>query len=121
MAAMEAHFHESKEPDATRIGRIARLEVGHKRSRCVVELRGFAYERGIPKILLRRVGTHDTAESTAKASIFNVNRRMRNRTSGGVGGRGPRGPLLPDPPQSRMLTKSWDEENAPAAMMTRDL
>jgi hypothetical protein len=25
-----------------------------------------------------------------------VNRRMRNRTSGGVGGRGPRGPLLPD-------------------------
>src|SRR5262245_30404216 len=26
-----------------------------------------------------------------------TNRRIRNRTSGGVGGRGPRGPLLPDP------------------------
>jgi hypothetical protein len=25
------------------------------------------------------------------------------------------------PPQSRMLTKSWDEENAPAAMMMREL
>jgi hypothetical protein len=25
-----------------------------------------------------------------------VNRRMRNRTSGGVGGRGPQDPLLPD-------------------------
>src|SRR5262249_51874148 len=40
--------------------------------------------------------TRVTAGSTAETSIFNVNRRMRNRTSGGVGGRGPRGPLLPD-------------------------
>jgi hypothetical protein len=34
-----------------------------------------------------------------------LNRRMRNRTSGGVGGRGPRGPLLPD--STRMST--WDQ------------
>ena len=46
--------------------------------------------------LLRGWMQYFRARPTAKVSIFNVNRRMRNRTSGGVGGRGPQGPLLPD-------------------------
>src|SRR5258705_523925 len=36
------------------------------------------------------------ARSTAKAPDYFMNRRIRNRTYGGVGGREPRGSLLPD-------------------------
>ena len=42
-----------------------------------------------PKSYFDRSGTHVTAGSAAETSIFYVNRRMRNRTSGGVGGREP--------------------------------
>src|SRR5262245_25606527 len=60
MAAMEAHFHESKEPDATRIGRIARLEVGHKRSRCVVELETVKFRGVMQPPSAAVAGTRDT-------------------------------------------------------------
>ena len=40
-----------------------------------------------PKSYFDRFGFRVVARSSAKTPIFEMNRRMRNRTSGGVGGR----------------------------------
>src|SRR5262245_42326032 len=93
---MEEAENQNERTDQTWIGEATGLEKRQQRARFVVECWCVAYEQSIPEIILRPVRTRVTARRTAKVSIFNVNRRMRNRTSGGVGGRGPRGPLLLD-------------------------
>src|SRR5436190_24402305 len=49
---MEATFYESEELDETGIGKAARMEVGHERTRSVVERGSIASERSVPEILL---------------------------------------------------------------------
>src|SRR4030066_245039 len=43
------------------------------------------------------LGAHKAVGDDVTKAQINRNRRIRNRSYGGVGGRGPRGPLLPDP------------------------
>src|SRR4030066_637720 len=44
-----------------------------------------------------RLGAHKAVGDDVTKAQINRNRRIRTRSYGGVGGRGPRGPLLPDP------------------------
>ena len=87
LATMEAVVGEGEEPDEARIDGGAGVEIGHKWERPLVELRRPAHEPGFSEVLLRPDGTRVTARSFALHSMCFMNRRMRNRMSGGVGGR----------------------------------
>ena len=87
MEAVEALLHESKEPDAAGIIGSHGMAVGHKRPRPLVECRGLAYEQSCSEILLRQTGVGVTHEPAPPPSTHFMNRRVRNRTHGGVGGR----------------------------------
>jgi len=52
-----------------------------------LELRGLAYERSVPSLLLHRPGPPVPAPGTSTPFTLTMNRRIRNRTYGGVGGR----------------------------------
>ena len=72
------------------------MAVGHKRPRPLVELRGRAYEQGCSEILLRPTGAGITHELASPPPMCFMNRRVRIRTHGGVGGRREQSRLLPD-------------------------
>ena len=71
---------------ARRSGR-AGMALGAPRARPVVECRCQPYERGLPETLLRRLGAGFVAGCPATPPALFMNRRMRNRTYGGGGGR----------------------------------
>jgi RNA-directed DNA polymerase len=68
------------------MARVAR-RVSVQRSRRVVELGGLAYECGTSRVLLHSLGAGLAARYTAATSACSMNRRMRTRMYGGVGGR----------------------------------
>ena len=65
-------------------------------ARRLVERGGFAHACGRAQSLARGVGTPEPSDSTPGSAAEHLNRRVRNRTHGGVGGRGRRLPLRPD-------------------------
>lgn len=64
-----------------------RVAFGDQRARCLVELRSQPHERGLPEVLLRPHGTRVAGGYSPALPASRMNRRMRNRTYGGVGGR----------------------------------
>jgi hypothetical protein len=87
MAAMEAQSHTRPEPNAGRAERSASLAIVHQRAWPVVERRCLAHERSLSEVFLRPHGVSFAAGGPAALLVGFMNRRMRNRTSGGVGGR----------------------------------
>src|SRR6266705_2928368 len=87
LEAVEAPLYESKELDAPGIIGSHGMALGHKRPRPLVECRGRAYEQSRSEILLRQPGVGVTHEPAPPPSTHFMNRRVRNRTHGGVGGR----------------------------------
>ena len=87
VAAVEASLHESKETDAPWIIRGKGLAKRPEQTRPLVELRSLAHERSLCAILLQETGAYIITKPVSPFSAFNVNRRIRNRTYGGVGGR----------------------------------
>jgi hypothetical protein len=85
--AVEALLYASKETDAAGTIGGDRMAVGHKRPRPLVECRGRAYEQSCSEILLRQTGAGVTDEPVPPASTHFMNRRVRKRTHGVVGGR----------------------------------
>ena len=61
-----------------------------------MERGGFAHARGRKQSFARGVGTPEPSQSTLDSAAEHLNRRVRNRTHGGVGGREGRLSLLPD-------------------------
>ena len=95
LAAVEAPLHPGQEPDAARIVGTQGLAIGPKWTRPLVELRSLAHERRVSQILLRQPEVGLTNRPPQTLSVCLVNRRVRNRTHGGVGGRRGRPRLLP--------------------------
>ena len=62
----------------------------------LVECRGRAYEQSCSEILLRQTGAGATHRPASPTSTHFMNRRVRNGTHGGVGGRREQSRLLPD-------------------------
>src|SRR5215204_1317716 len=85
---MEATLSPRHATDSKRACKSARLEISEQWSRRMVELWGMAPPRGAPQELLSSPGACFTAQSEASCRKDGLNRRIRNRTSGGVGGRG---------------------------------
>ena len=65
----------------------ASVAIGHQWAWPVVERRRLAYERRLSEVLVRPYGAGFVAGTAAALPVCFMNRRMRNRTSGGVGGR----------------------------------
>ena len=65
----------------------AGMAVGVQRTRFLVECWRVAHERGVAPALLRRTRARQSSLSQFRPASRNVNRRIRNRTYGGVGGR----------------------------------
>ena len=87
VAAMEAAVRAGASSDATGLDGGAGVALGYQRARSVVERRGKPHERGLPEVLVRysRVGV--AARYRAAPPACFMNRRIRNRTYGGVRGR----------------------------------
>jgi RNA-directed DNA polymerase len=60
---------------------------GDQRARCLVERRGQPHERRVPEVVLRPYGAGVAGGYPPALPQSIMNRRMRNRTYGGVGGR----------------------------------
>ena len=84
VAAVEAPLYASKEPDAAGIVGGDSMAIGHKRPRPLVECRGRAHAQSLSEILLRQTGTGVTHGPVPPTSTRFMNRRIRNRTYGGV-------------------------------------
>jgi hypothetical protein len=87
LAALEATTHPPQSfagfgPDCR-----ARVEVRVQRPRALVELGRLAPECGATNVLLHSLGAALTPRYTPAPPVCHLNRRMRNRTYGGVGGR----------------------------------
>src|ERR1700674_3170249 len=90
--------------DATRTDGGAGMGLGDQRARSVVERGRESHARGLPEVLVRPSGVGVAARYRAAPPAHFMNRRMRNRMYGGVGGRrGCPGPLPDRPSQA-----SWD-------------
>ncbi len=87
LASVEADLHPSQEPDATRIAGQCGMEIRDKRTRPLVEFRSLAHEQCFSEIFLQQPGSGIFIRLTQELSTRFVNRRIRNRTYGGVGGR----------------------------------
>src|ERR1700746_120271 len=65
-------------------------------ARALLERRQFAHECSLSQVLVRPYEARLVAGYSATLLVAFMNRRMRNRTSGGVGGRREQTRLLPD-------------------------
>src|ERR1700746_2826056 len=65
-------------------------------ARALLERRQFAHECSLSQVLVRPYEARLVAGYSATLLVDFMNRRMRNRTSGGVGGRREQSRLLPD-------------------------
>ena len=108
LAAVETALHPGKEPDEAWSGRGTGLEIRHEWARPLVECRGLAHERSLSQnASLIELGLVSLLDQLRLTSMYFMNRRVRNRTHGGVGGRGRQGPLLPDLSSGRFKKKRW--------------
>src|SRR5512144_3305045 len=82
---MEEASHASGTADATRTGRSAGVAVRQQRTRPLVERRGQPHERCLPKDLLRATRAALPSGAASPLEQRRMNRRIRNRTYGGVG------------------------------------
>src|ERR1700691_1606955 len=94
---MEARLYTGPQPDASGAWQGAGVAIGHQRARPLVERRCSAHALGVPQVLVRPYGASFAVGYAAALLVYFMNRRMRNRTSGGVGGRRGKPRLLPDP------------------------
>ena len=96
LATVEAASYASPKLDEKRTDCSTCSAIRKQRARPVVERERLAHESGVPQILVRSTRLDLASGHPAAPSRCIMNRRMRNRTSGGVGG--PRGQprLLPD-------------------------
>jgi len=85
MAAVEAPLHPSRKPDAPGIDGAQGLEVGPKRARPLNS--GASHMNDAFQKFLRQPGSGFFSRPSQALSARFVNRRIRNRTHGGVGGR----------------------------------
>jgi len=96
MASVEALLHPSKEPDQAGIigGRF--VAVSKKPARPMVARRDKRYAPCSSEFLLREPWSDIASDPVQPTSARIMNRRIRNRSYGGVGGRRGRPRLLPD-------------------------
>ena len=87
VAAVEATLHPSEEPDTAGTDRSESMEERLQWPGPVVECRGFAHARCVRDSLLHETGAVLVTATVSPLSERHVNRRIRNRTYGGVGGR----------------------------------
>ena len=88
VATVEAELDESEEDDGTGTHEGARMGIGDKCPRAMVERGGVTYERLRAYQAAPRAGTQEPASLASTSCAFFMNRRMPNGTYGGVGGRG---------------------------------
>ena len=79
--------HAEDQVDPGRARRGSGQAVSLQRTRTVVERRSVAHERGAAEALLCRAWTGEPSLTASPLADGFVNRRIRNRTYGGVGGR----------------------------------
>src|SRR5215469_8260620 len=87
VAALETQPYTSAKPAAGGVQRCAGVAVGQQRAWPVVERWRAAHARGLSKVLVRPHGLGFAARYSATFPVGFMNRRMRHRMSGGVGGR----------------------------------
>jgi hypothetical protein len=87
VATVEAPLSPGQADDAAGIDGSSVMEIGHKRPRSLLELRGLAQERSVSEILLSQTGAVQFDRPAPPLSERFMNRLVRNRTHGGVGGR----------------------------------
>ena len=96
LATVEAASYASPKLDEKRTDCSTCSAIRKQRARPVVERERLAHESGVPQILVRSTRLDLASGHPAAPSRCIMNRRMRNRTSGGVGGRRGQPRLLPD-------------------------
>ncbi len=79
MAALEARLQAGRKSEA-------RLAVGHEWAQPLVERWQLAHECSLSQVLVRPYAARLPAGCSAALLVRFMNRRMRNRKSGGVGG-----------------------------------
>src|SRR6267154_374253 len=87
LAAMEACLPTGSESDEGRDKQRASVAIRHQWAWSMVEWRRLAHEPSLSQVLVRPYGAGFAAGSSAALPVCFMNRRMRNRMSGGVGGR----------------------------------
>src|SRR6185437_12019322 len=87
--------------DTTWARRSACMGVRYQRTRPLAECWGQSHERCLPQVLLRPTRAAVAYGVALPSKSRRMNRRIRNRTSGGVGGGGREAYPLPDSPQTR--------------------
>jgi hypothetical protein len=87
VATMETTLRAGAQADATWTDGGAGLALGVQPTRSVVERGRISYARRLPEVLVRSTGAGVAARYGAAPSAHFMNRRMRNRMYGGVGGR----------------------------------
>ena len=87
LALRQAFGRPGQDADEAGTARRARVALGDQRARCLVERRGQPHERGLPEVLIRPHGARVAGGYSPALPASLMNRRMRNRTYGGVRGR----------------------------------
>ena len=87
LAAMEANLYPREEPDAARTGRTPGLEVSDKWTRAWWNAGASHMHAAFPKSYFDRCGLLSLLDQRLRFQLDFMNRRIRNRTYGGVGGR----------------------------------
>ena len=87
LEAVEEAPNQSEESDAEGIGEGDGMEIIRKRTRPLVECRSRAYAYSLSEVLLRQTGAGINHGPASPPRTYFMNRRVRNRTHGGVGGR----------------------------------
>src|SRR6266702_8869760 len=96
MAAVEAEHDPSEEPDQTGIIGRRGMAVRQNPAWALGHRRDEHHAPGPQEFLLRKPGTVLASEAVPTTTARFMNRRVRNRSHGGVGGRRGRLRLLPD-------------------------
>src|SRR6185312_1968905 len=96
MAPVEATAYPCPALDATWARRSACMGVRYQRTRPLAECWGQSHERCLPQVLLRPTRAAVAYGVALPSKSRRMNRRIRNRTSGGVGGGGREAYPLPD-------------------------
>jgi retron-type reverse transcriptase len=96
VAAVEASLDASEEPDSTRLGPRAGLDLSDEWPRSLVECGRKPHEPGGPHSPPEPAWPREPHPGVTTIGVFNLNRRVRNRMHGGVGGRRGQPRLLPE-------------------------
>ena len=96
VAAVEATLDSCQRIDPARIGPRPCVDIRDQRTWTLVERRRKPHEPSHPDPLSASAWSDKPHFGITTSYAFNLNRRVRNRTHGRVGGRGRQRPLLPD-------------------------